>query len=52
MAVRERYAAGETLRALALDVGTSAANVSLIVHGMTWTWTGGPIAGTRAAGDS
>lgn len=41
--MRERYAAGETMTALAAEHGMSLGHVSKIINGIRWPYAGGPI---------
>jgi hypothetical protein len=47
--IRERYAAGETTKAIEIDFGLKYNVAGPIVHGKTWAHVGGPITFKRAS---
>ena len=48
--IRERHAAGETRKALALEYGLAVSSVGRIVTGQKWPHVGGPIVAKNTEG--
>lgn len=47
ISIRERYAAGELQRVLALEFGVTSGHISEIINGKLWRHVGGPLKGQK-----